>query len=98
MKVSCAEKRPSWVPRGIFGDSSPYLVGIITYNGLTGIVTEDDRGLSIVLGPVVCSRKSDTSRGWDWYVPQYIHMYLQLSLQLTGVTLCPGDNIVVVGS
>ena len=37
LKLSCAEKRPSWVPRGIFGDSSPYLGGIITYNCLTGI-------------------------------------------------------------
>ena len=53
-------------------------MGIITYNGLTGIVTEGDRGLSIVLGPVGCSRKSDTSRGWDGYVPRYIQMYLQV--------------------
>lgn len=37
LKVYCAYERPSWVPWGIFGDSSPYLVGIITYNGLTGI-------------------------------------------------------------
>ena len=73
-------------------------MGIITYNGLTGIVTEGDRGLSIVLGPVVCSRKSDTSRGWDGYVPQYIQMYLQWYSQLTGVTLCPGVSIVVVGT
>ena len=72
--------------------------GYLTYNSLTGIVTEGDRGLSIVLGPVVCSRKSDTSRGWDGYVPRYIQMYLQWSLQLTGVTLCPGENIVVVGT
>ena len=73
-------------------------MGIITYNGLTGIVTEGDCGLSIVLGPVVCSLKSDTSRGWDGYVHRYIQMYLQWSSQLKGVTLCPGDNIVVVGS
>ena len=53
-------------------------MGIITYNGLTGIVTEGDRGLSIVLGPVACSRKSDTSRGWGGYVPRYIQMYLQM--------------------
>ena len=85
-------------PRILLYTRSPYLVGIITYNCLTGIVTEGDRGLSIVLGPVVCSHKSDTSRGWDGYVPQYIQMYLQWSSQLTGVTLCPGDNIVVVGS
>ena len=52
----------------------------------------------MMISPVVCSRKSDTSRGWDGYVPQYIQMYLQWSSQLTGVTLCPGDNIVVVGS
>ena len=77
---------------------SPYFDVYHLYNGLTGIVTEGDRGLSIVLGPVVCSRTSDTSRGWDGYVPQYIQMYLQWSSQLTGVTLCPGDNIVVVDS
>ena len=74
------------------------------YNGLTGIfavktvVVDRSSILEMMISPVVCSRKSDTSRGWDGYVPQYIQMYLQWSLQLTGVTLCPGDNIVVVGS
>ena len=29
LKVYCAYERPSWVPRGIFGDSSPYLRGIL---------------------------------------------------------------------
>ena len=64
----------------------------------------EDRGLSIVrdlemiIGPVVCSRKSDTSRGWDGYVPRYIQMYLQRCSPVKGVTLCPGVSIVVVGT
>ena len=72
-------------------------MGIITYNGLTGIVTEGDRGLSIVLGPVGCSRKSDTSRGWDGYVPRYIQVYLQVFTS-EGSNIMSWGNIVVVGT
>ena len=74
-------------------------MGIITYNGLTGIVTEGDRGLSIVgiLGPVVCSRKSDTSRGWTGTCHS-IYKCTYTGSPVKGVTLCLGVSIVVVGS
>ena len=41
------QERPNAPPRILLYKRAPYLMGIITYNGLTGIVTEGDCGLSI---------------------------------------------------
>ena len=57
----------------------------------------EDRGLSIVLGPVVCSRKSDTSRGGTGTCPG-IYKCTYKGSPVKGVTLCLGVSIVVVGT
>ena len=52
-------------------------MGIITYKWSHWDFCCEDRGCRSFLAPL-CSRKSDTSRGWDRYVPRYIQMYLHV--------------------